>query len=410
MRGETVLRPTLRPEMEPKMPKRLTLDRGLAKAELLPLSRLHLDLENPRFGNVSSTGLDESVVLDRIVEQHGIKDVLSSLSANGFFNSEPLVGVINKGAYTDEQIVIVEGNRRLAACLVLAGDSRAINQSARTGLYKNSAYSGQPVPVLLYDWSKVEDRKRLLPYLGIRHIVGAQPWDSFAKASWVASVLELQEMSLDEIVEMIGDSNRTVARFLDGFYLVEQVKEAGVYDFSNSARRGRGSNPHFPFSWIYSALGYEKIREFIGFGPAEDGPKKNPVPQERLAESGELMRLLFGDLGAGRSPTLRDTRQLGDLAYALADDEGRRMLLSGAALEAVRERLRPVTDQVKDRLRRSVEEAGEALKLIVEGEVSAAETNAIIDTSNKLRKVAGAIVKTLRDRQDALAEEEDADV
>ena len=90
----------------------------------LALERLHLDTENPRFGaRLASVG-DESRVLDEIVESHGIKDVLSSLAANGFFSSEPLVGAVNKGR-EEHDVVILEGNRRLAACLILADDPRA---------------------------------------------------------------------------------------------------------------------------------------------------------------------------------------------------------------------------------------------------------------------------------------------
>jgi uncharacterized protein (DUF2132 family) len=60
------------------------------------LEELHFDLGNPRYGTRAGTFTDESQVVDHIVEMFGIDDLLSSISVNGFFDSEPLVGVKNQ--------------------------------------------------------------------------------------------------------------------------------------------------------------------------------------------------------------------------------------------------------------------------------------------------------------------------
>ncbi len=82
--------------------------------ELFFLEELQFDLRNPRYGTSAARIKTEPEALNYIVETFGVDDVLSSITVNGFFDSEPLVGVrLEK----DDRIKIIEGNRRLAACL-----------------------------------------------------------------------------------------------------------------------------------------------------------------------------------------------------------------------------------------------------------------------------------------------------
>ena len=151
------------------------------------LGELHFDMGNPRFGGRAGDIKTETATLDYIVENFGIEDVISSIAANGYFESEPLVGVQKNNG-----IRILEGNRRLAACLILAGDPRAAQQQKRMDQAKSlMATSGveppEDLPVLVV--TAVEQKKQMLAYLGVRHICGLSEWDSYAKAVWIANVL-----------------------------------------------------------------------------------------------------------------------------------------------------------------------------------------------------------------------------
>ena len=124
-------------------------------AEKVPtytIERLHLDRENPRLGGQAGKAKTEAELLDLIVAAFGVNDVLSSMSVNGYFDEEPLIGVVQGNS----NVRIVEGNRRLAAALILGGDRRGKNQGKRTRHYqtlqkKHKQPSITRVPVLVYD-------------------------------------------------------------------------------------------------------------------------------------------------------------------------------------------------------------------------------------------------------------------
>jgi hypothetical protein len=150
------------------------------KPNRIEVGRLLLDVDNLRLGELEK-GIGQASVLDMIVERFGVEDFLSSLAINGFFSAEPLVCRANgNGSFT-----VVEGNRRLAASLIILGDQRARNQGTLHQRFSRVwADHGKPpidpIPVIEFEGERPSES--LLAYLGEKHIASAQAWDSYAKA------------------------------------------------------------------------------------------------------------------------------------------------------------------------------------------------------------------------------------
>lgn len=360
--------------------------------ELLPLEQLRLDPLNPRFGGLGSAEAAQKEILDRIIATYGIGDVISSLAVNGYFRAEPLVG----RRFEDGQITIVEGNRRLAACLVLADDPRAANQKAigeqpRALWVAHNKPSIDPVPVIIFD--KAADSRELLSYLGVRHISASAPWDSYAKAAWVASVVADSSLSVSEVAQMVGDKHQTVSRLLEGFYFMQQVEREGQFLPQNSQKSGRGSVTAYPFSWVYTILGYLTTRTFLGL--PEGGPRVDPVPADRLPRAGLLCRAMFGDRSQGLSSAVSDSRELGDLAAALANPEKLALLEQGISISSITRATRPLDE----RLRRNLNEIrvlqGEIINGLTEQGADTEIATAHLPTATASRRQAQAIEKAL---------------
>ena len=191
-------------------------------------TNLLLDAANPRFGT-QDPGRSQTELLDHIVQQFGVDDVLSSLVVNGYFEAEP---VVCRRQADSSTCVVMEGNRRLAACLILLEDKRSRHQERRKAQFKPRWHDhGQPpinpIPALVFEPDDQEEA--ILAYLGVRHIASAKPWDSHTKAAWIAKVVEAKELSIERIAAMLGDRHRTVNRMLEGYYLVDQITKSGHF-------------------------------------------------------------------------------------------------------------------------------------------------------------------------------------
>lgn len=314
-------------------------------AKLIPLARLDLDSRNPRFGGTTSREARQEEIVAHIVENFSVADVLSSLAVNGYFRAEPLVGRRIPGT---DRYTVVEGNRRLTACLLLTGDPRAerfaaIAERPRAIWEAHGKPTVDPVPVICFEPG--DDPKELLSYLGVRHISASQPWDSYAKAAWVSEVVESSELSVAEVALMVGDKHKTVARLLEGFYFVKQAEESGQFRPSDSVRSGRGSVTAYPFSWVYTILGYQAARNFIGL--SADEPTRNPIPEDKLDRAGLVLRAMFGNKSKGLNSAVSDSRELGDLAGVLSSSEKVALLEQGRSIAEITRLTRPIDDKLR---------------------------------------------------------------
>lgn len=303
---------------------------GTVRKEL-DISILDLDPTNPRFGNPAES-VQQPALIRAIVEEFGVDDVISSIAVNGYIEAEPLVVSPEAGG----RHIVIEGNRRLAAMLLLSGDERASAYEDFATKYKllhekSGSPSYNPVPCIEYSR---ESEKDLLSYLGVRHIVSTKDWDSYAKAIWINRVSSEHGLDIDAISTMIGDKNNTVKRLLEGYKFMDQLHRAGEYNpIKQSQRRGRGSNASFPFSWVYTVLGYTPVRDYLEL--SDDPTEENIIPTEKLSEARLLAVSMFGDKIAGVQGAISDSRELGDLAKIFLDSDKISQLRSGSTVKQI---------------------------------------------------------------------------
>ena len=364
--------------------------------ELFYLEELQFDLRNPRYGAGAANIHTEREGLDHIVSMFGVNDVLSSIAVNGFFDSEPLVGIRLAG---ERRVKILEGNRRLAACLILSGDERAASQSRLHEQFSatHAAHGRKrisPIPVIVYEGRNA--LKDVLPYIGVRHIVGFLEWDSYAKAAWVDDVLRDHELTLDEVQQMVGDKNATIPRMLAGYRFVNQLVRSGHFRPDQSQRKGRGSNPDYPFSWIYTALDNPPVKEFVGFQEPDGVPALEPIPQNKLEDAGLLLTFMFGDKNRGIAAVVEDSRELGDLAKAIRDPVLRNRLKEGKKLRIVIEEARPSVERLQEGFQRVADQLRDLSGLIVPGTLESDAALGLVEPARLVLNLSKKVLADLR--------------
>jgi hypothetical protein len=375
------------------------------QAQDIPLKDLHFDLQNPRYGRRAGDVKTEHDALDMIVSDFLVDDLLSSIAVNGFFEGEPLIAKArSEGGY-----LVLEGNRRLASLLILSGDPRASGQKKRSELYRaKMEQRGRTVPthapVIALDGK--ESFHSVLAYLGTKHIVGPSEWDSFAKAKWMAEMRDTTELSLSQIKEMIGDTSGLVDRMLEGYYIVEQAREDGVFDPSQSYLKGRGSNPEFPFSWIYTALNLTGVRRFLELGEKKE-PAPSPLEKDSVQRAGDFFDMIFGNRHRERKPVIDESRDLPDLARALTDPIKSARLKEGTPLIVVEEESKPLTERLSILVTETLDRLQKANGIMSSGGISVQDARVLDDPSLRVVQAARSLREGIKKVRDA--EEDGAD-
>jgi len=351
--------------------------------EKIDLDKIDLDINNPRFGNGEfDVETSQPEIVNFIVKNFGVDDVLSSLAVNGYFAAEPIVCRKNGDRFT-----VLEGNRRVTAMFILAGDARAVAHEDRATRYRalheeHGTPPFDPVPAIVFE-SNDKD-KTLLSYLGVRHIVSTRDWDSFAKANWVHSTIEDGELTIEDVSTMTGDNRQTVRKLLQGYNYVKQLEIENLFDPSNSNKGGRGSNTKYPFSWVYTLLGYKDIKDFLSL--SEDPTEKNPIPNNSLEHAALLLKAMFGDRSKGKDSQVGDSRNLSDLVSAVKTKDKLRLLKEGKHVKDIEALTKPVDERL-DSIFYSIQELlAEANDRLIREKVTASKIPELKQSLEQLKR------------------------
>ena len=252
------------------------------------VDHLYLDPMNPRLGRHRmnrETPQDELLdimrgwVLDELA--------LSYLESGGFWSHEPLI-VVEESLYDEEHLVVVEGNRRLAALktLQLTLDGKAPSKKWLSMLQDLSVPDGlfERVPYVLID-----SRTDVQSFLGFRHVTGIKQWDADEKAGFIAHLIDEQGMSYQQVARKIGSKIPTVRRSYIAYKVLLQTEET-VEDFDTERTDKR-------FAILYMTLGTEGAQRYLQVDIAgEPNATKQPIPQDRLEHLSHFCSWLFGTL------------------------------------------------------------------------------------------------------------------
>ena len=291
------------------------------------VDNLLLDHENPRLPPSQDIPSQERL-LTLIVRNYAVGELMDSFAINGYFDEEPLVGV--RAPDDPSKLIIVEGNRRLAALKLLLEPElkgRLVDPTNGHPLRTNIPLLNadrqrelRQVPVRVYE----EGRSAVLAYLGYRHITGVKKWDSYPKARYVHQLV-MDGNDLKDIQRRIGDRHETAPRLLRAYLVWEQADSLSMIPAQN------GHSPSF--SYLFTALTFRPMLGFLGL-VAQGMPR--PVPDEKLPQLKEVSAYLYGDKEAGKVPAIEESREIQMLSQAISSDRGLEMLRAGAKVaEAV---------------------------------------------------------------------------
>jgi hypothetical protein len=188
-------------------------------------------------------------------------------------------------------------------------------------------------------------------------------------------------VALPEIANQIGDRHRTVQRLYRGLMLIEQAERAKVYD------RDDRFNQRFAFSHLYTGMDYDGISSFLSLRPEND-ELEEPVPQDKVAQLGELCVWLYGSKKANKPPVVESQNpHLRQLDAVLKNREAIAALRADEDLSAAFEISRPPTAVFEEALLKAKREIQRARANLTSG----------FDNSEELLRIAGSIANLADD-------------
>ncbi len=294
----------------------MTTTKSLGHPGALPIYQLHLDPLNPRLPE-SYHGASESDLLEYISETYSAIEVARSIALHGYFHSEPLI-VISE---SEDSYIVVEGNRRLVALRILAEPTLA-NELDDEDEWRDLAGEAdlpERIPVVI-----APDRQSVAPIIGYRHISGIEPWEPYAQARFIASMVDRENLKFQDVANLVGERSSDVAAKYRNFAAVTQAKDDFGIDTTRVIKR------FGVFTRVMTSL---PLRTYIGApAPAEVSPGTQPLPKDSGPKARELFSWVFGD--DTDDPVIGESRDITDLGQVVSSEDGLRILKGTRDLES----------------------------------------------------------------------------
>jgi hypothetical protein len=284
------------------------------KLESAPVDELYLDPKNPRLGEEEIQRELTQPELLKEMQQWELEELAVSFLETGFWTYEPLI-VVREMLDGERRLVVIEGNRRLATLKLLEKLQKGEQVPSRF----RKVVEGFPIPSELLEsvpYLSVETRSDVQAFIGFRHVSGIKQWKPAEKAAFMATLLEEQDKSYEEVARLFGSKPRQVRQTYIAYRILRQMLDHDVLDIEDIGRR---------FSVMDRAIQDANVREFLGIN-LELTPEEalEPIDVDHEYVMPFFADILFGRDGA--DPILPDSRQIKQLGLILDNQRARSYL------------------------------------------------------------------------------------
>jgi len=284
---------------------------------------LLLDPMNPRLGR-GNTG--PKVLQGKILElmkDWTLEELATSFLESSFWPHEALL-VVKEKLYGKQSLVVIEGNRRLAALKFL---EMAANGELADRKWKELV-QGRRIPKELFKkvpYFEVGSRKEVEAFLGFRHVTGIKEWKPAEKAEYIAKLIEESGMSYLDVTRKIGSKVPTVRQNYISYRLLLEMEDHDDISIQHVEDK---------FSVLFLSLRTDGVQKYLDIDiQADPTAARQPVPKARLKQLANFALWLFGN--DRLEPVVKDSRQV---------DSFGRILESRAAVEYLERNDRPSFD------------------------------------------------------------------
>ncbi|MBW8042613.1 MAG: hypothetical protein FVQ85_21820 [Planctomycetes bacterium] len=269
---------------------------------------------NPRL-SMREDHLSEKDVIRWMVIHGNILPLMESIGMHGYSPAEPLLVVKKQGS--ENQFVVVEGNRRLAAVKLLNNPALSGSESKAKSLVNTvSGVSEDQIPKELpvLEYKQKED---ILPYLGFRHMTGVRPWGAMEKARYLRQLFDLYEDNYATQVELFEFLQRATS--MGPRRARKDLTSLAIYDRANKNKYwGIKGIKSVEFSLIQTALNYKNIVNYFNLRASTAYDLDNLNEQHTK----DFFEWCFAHVPDDKSPTrLGESRNLRDLSKIVANAE-----------------------------------------------------------------------------------------
>lgn len=238
------------------------------KTRLLSIENLKLDVDNPRFSYQSKKLMNQTEIVRYLVENYGVYELAKSIATSGYFlNEEPIV--CKEGDY----YVVLEGNRRVAACKLLLNPYKFLSGSRAKELSKIGSIENK-IRCIISPTRRDADALIYNKHTGIP----LQKWDKVSQDAFLVNLIRRDQLSIEVVAKKFSVSATEIRKALRRY----AVHQYCIHLFQNDASALQQIQDGFPITNFERFYEDERGLNFLGIGFNKDGSILKCLPEEEF--------------------------------------------------------------------------------------------------------------------------------
>lgn len=311
----------------------------------IKIEDLKLDLFNPRLPK-SKQGKDQRTVIEYMLLEAATTELMESIGENDFFAGEMLLVVQND----NNSYVVVEGNRRLTAVLLLSNpELTTVRKSLVKEIADRAKFKPVEMPCLVFN-----SRNDIQKHLGFVHITGKKSWRMLEKARYLYEISTNEQFKnvpfqqkCTDIARTIGSKYPYVRKILISYQLYKIVEDEKFYQIEDL------SDSNFYLNYFADGLLKDNIKEFIGVDMLSEKPLEN-INYKQLKE----LCVWWFKKTEGVSRVLGDSNGMKYLNAVIGNEVALKAFREGVSISEAYE----LTDDIDNQFRKKVKDSLEAIE------------------------------------------------
>ena len=247
----------------------MKIDYSSWSTHLLSIDNLKLDVKNPRFSYQSTKEMNQTEIVKYLIENHAVYDLAKAIAINGYLlNEEPIV------CKEGDSYVVLEGNRRVAACKILLHPYKYLSPQRAKELSKydtiddkircNIAPTRRDADTLIYN-----------KHTGIP----LQKWDKVSQDAFLSNLLQSEKLSAEEIAYKLSvpasEIRKALRRHAIHQYSIK-LFQSEPYELAQIQQQG------FPITNFERFYDDERGLDFLGLTFGSNGEIQKRLPDEEF--------------------------------------------------------------------------------------------------------------------------------
>ena len=254
---------------------------------------------------------------------------MDSIAENDFFSGEPIIVIPD----INNDFVVVEGNRRLVAVILINNPDKSSQPSLRMrDISAKARYKPKKLPAV-----KRHSLEEVVRYLGYSHITGVREWGPLAKARYMKKLFDrtpienTPDQRYSKVARSVGSRVDYIKNSLDALAIYNIIEANRFFDIDGL------SEETIKFSILSIALSYKGIGSFIGLvvkNAEGDYDSYHPIIDPsvvKVHEINELTEWLYKKDDDGKV-RIGESRRLKELSAVVKNQSALSAFRDGATL------------------------------------------------------------------------------